>query len=76
MASFKLLENASVNDASDTVYFQLREKEGRVNLFAVDRNGRKIDGGHLLRLDAEGLRLMDGCPSITKLDRYGRLATY
>lgn len=64
-------------DESNVVYFQLREKEGRINLFAVNKDGKKIPGGHLLRIDPNGVHMMSDTPDLgLPRDCNGRIITY
>jgi len=75
MANFKVYGKEV---ESDVVLFELREKEGRLNLFAVNKDGKKISGGHILRIDSEGIHPMNGCPSGIgfPVDLSGRVKVY
>jgi len=74
MSKFKVFGS----EPSKPVLFQLREKEGRLNLFAVTEDGKKIPGGHILRIDGDGIHRMNGCPANIglSLTSSGRLTDY
>ena len=75
MAKFKVYGEKEVNTE---VLAQLRTKEGRLNIFLVDEKGKKISGGHIIRIDNRGLHLMNNCSEDVglPLDCEGRIMVY